>query len=472
MEGAAPITRAWRGLQLELRPLLHLAGPVVLAEIGWMTMGLVDTMMVGRVSARAIGAVALGGTLFFAVAVFGIGLLLGLDYTVSHAFGSGHGDDAKRWLVQGIHLGAVTSIPGIALVWFGVPYLAAVGVRAEVLHEAVPYARVVSLSLLPLLLLTAARRYLQAVGRVRPVMLAVLSANVINVTMNWILIFGHLGFPALGALGAGWATFVSRIYMALFLVGYVVLLVREGRGLSRAMLWPDLGRRRRLVQLGLPAAVQTSLECGVFAAATTLAGRLEPAALAAHQIALNVASFTFMVPLGISAAGAVRVGQALGRRDPAAAARAGWTSVLVGALFMAAAGLTFVAFPRAILHVFTNEPTVLATGVALLLVAAVFQLFDGVQVVATGVLRGTGDTRMPMFSNLLGHWLLGLPIGYTLCFVRGQGVVGLWIGLCVGLVAVAIALLAVWSLRVRVLAVELGEAAPRPSVIHLKQTGT
>ncbi len=200
--------------------------------------------------------------------------------------------------------------------------------------------------------------------------------------------------------------------------------------------------------LGLPAGTQMALECGVFAATTALAGRLEPAALAAHQVALNAASMSFMVPLGISAAGAVRVGQAMGRRDTAAAAQAGWTALLLAAVFMSGAALAFVTFPAAIVRVFTPDATVIAIGVVLLFVAAVFQLFDGLQVVATGVLRGTGDTRTPLLANLVGHWCIGLPVGYALCFVRGWGVVGLWVGLCVGLVAVALTLVWVWATRV------------------------
>ena len=210
-------------------------------------------------------------------------------------------------------------------------------------------------------------------------------------------------------------------------------------------------RIRRLMALGLPAATQMALECGVFATATALAGRLEPVALAAHQIALNAASFTFMVPLGISSAGAVRVGQAMGRRDFAAAERSGWTALFCGAAFMVCAGAGFVLFPAAIIRLFTPDRAIIATGTALLLVAALFQLFDGIQVVATGVLRGSGDTRTPMLSNLVGHWILGLPIGYALCFRWGWGVVGLWVGLCIGLVAVAVVLLWVWTFRVRAL---------------------
>ena len=189
---------------------------------------------------------------------------------------------------------------------------------------------------------------------------------------------------------------------------------------------------RRLIGLGLPAASQVTLEVGVFAAATALAGRLAPASLAAHQIAINIASFTFMVPLGIASAGAVRVGHAVGRRDAAGAARAGWTALLFGALFMAGAAAVFLLIPRVLIGAFTSDVSVLRIGTSLLFVAAVFQLFDGVQGVATGVLRGLGDTRTPMLWNLAAHWFIGLPLGYALCFIAGLGVIGLWWGLSVG----------------------------------------
>ncbi len=449
--------RARHGLRHELRPLLELAGPVVLAELGWMTMGLVDTLMVGRVSATALGAVGVGGTLCFTIAVFGIGLLLGLDYTVSRAVGAGHVQEGHGWLVQGVYVALLAALPGMALVWWGMPWLALIGVRAEVLAPAILYGRAVSWSLFPLFVLTAVRRYLQAFGMVRAVTFAVVSANLINAAGNWVLIFGHLGFRAMGAEGAGWATCLSRVYMALCLLGYLLVYdYRHRTGLRAIALRPDGTRIRRLIALGLPAATQVALECGVFATVTALAGRLEPVALAAHQIALNAASFTFMVPLGISSAGAVRVGHALGRRDLPAAGRAGWTALFLAAAFMTCAGIGFVLFPAAILRLFTPEQAVIATGAVLLLVAALFQLFDGVQVVATGVLRGSGDTRTPMLSNLIGHWMLGLPVGYALCFRRGWGVVGLWVGLCIGLVAVAVVLLWVWAFRVRVLAEEHG----------------
>jgi MATE family multidrug resistance protein len=315
-----------------------------------------------------------------------------------------------------------------------------------------PYANVVILSLPPLLLYATFRRYLQAMGLVKPIMVVLVSANLVNALVNWMLIFGNLGAPALGVVGAGWATFISRSYMA---AGLLVILLhhnyRRRIGLFRTSFRLKLSRMKKLLGLGFPAAGQITLEFGVFAVATALAGKLDPISLAAHQVALTAASITFMVPLGISSAGAVRVGHALGRGQPGAAEIAGWTALLLGAGFMLLAAAGFIFLPEQIISAFTTEPAVIAGGISLLFVAAFFQLFDGVQVVATGILRGTGDTRIPMLSSLVGHWLLGLPVGVLLCFVADRGVVGLWVGLSIGLIFSGIVLVFAWSRRIRVL---------------------
>ncbi len=421
-----------------------------------MTMGIVDTIMVGRLGPEAIGAVGIGSSLFLALAIFGLGLLLGLDTLVSHAYGAQRLDECHRWLVHGVYLSLMLSVPLTGVAGLGILTLHFWGIHPDVLLLARPYLTIVSLSTLPLLLYAAFRRYLQAMGVVTPVMFALITANLVNLASNWILIFGYLGMPALGVDGAGWATCISRIYMAAVLLLAIVMHERKARiGLRETPLRLEMKRIRSILHIGTPAALQLSLELGVFAAATVLAGGLDPRSLAAHQIALNVASFTFMIPLGLSSAAAVRVGQAFGRRDPGGAAAAGWTAILVGVAFMLVTAVAFVALPGALLRVFTDHPTVIGIGVRLLLVAAVFQLFDGFQGVATGVLRGVGNTRSPMLSNFVGHWLIGLPLGYGLCFAWGWGVIGLWIGLSTGLIIVAFLLLRAWLTRSRGLAAEL-----------------
>jgi MATE family multidrug resistance protein len=436
-------------LRQEFRPMFELALPVVLAELGWVTMGIVDTLMVGRLGPEAIGAAGVGSSVFMGFVIFAMGVLLGLDTLVSHAFGAGRIEDCHRWLVHGAVLGAVLSLPLTALLWWVAASLDRWGLDPVVLELTRGYLEVVTWSVLPLLLYAAFRRYLQGMGVVRPVMLALVLANVVNVIVNWILIFGHFGAPALGVRGAAWATVGSRVVMAAVLFAVIVYRERDGRpSLFATSPRIEPAMMRRLLAIGAPAAGQITLEVGAFAAATALAGRLAPAPLAAHQIAINISAFTFMVPLGIASAGAVRVGHAVGRRDPVAAARAGWTALLFGALFMSAAAASFLLLPRALVGAFTTDPSVLDIGASLLTVAAVFQLFDGLQGVATGVLRGLGDTRTPMLWNLAGHWFIGLPAGYAACFVFGFGAVGLWWGLSSGLIICGVVLLAVWSKRI------------------------
>ena len=436
----------------ELRRLAALAGPVVVAEVGWMTMGLVDTVMVGPLGPEAIGAVGLGGALFMALAVFGMGLLLGLDTLVSQAFGAGQLAECRRWLVHGFALAALLTPPMMLAAWGAMGGLDRMRIHPDVLALTRPYLDAVVWSLPPLLCYAACRRYLQGVSVVRPVAFALVTANLLNAAANWALIYGRLGLPALGVRGAAWATVLSRLYMAAVLAA-AVLLERHSAGAPpwRALLRVELRRLVRLAALGFPAAVQITLEVGVFAAATALAGRIDPVSLAAHQIALNVAGLVFMVPLGVASAGAVLVGQALGARDPAGAARAGWTALGAIAVVMAVVAVVFLTVPEVLLTVFTRDAAVVRLGTTLLAVAALFQMFDGLQVVATGVLRGAGDTRVPMAANLAGHWLLGLPVGYALALSAGWGVVGLWIGLSVGLISVGIALTAVWAWRTRAL---------------------
>lgn len=424
--------------------MFHLAVPVVLAEMGWMTMGMVDALMVGRISPEAIGAVGVGTSLFMGVCIFAMGLMLGLDTLVSHAYGAGRLDDCHRWLFHGVVLALVLSMPMIGILYWMSSALDAWGLIPSVLVLTRPYLETLAWSVVPLLLYSAFRRYLQGMGVVRPVMFALVIANVVNVFCNWVLIFGKLGFPELGVTGAAWATVFSRVVMATVLLTTIVYRERNVWN-SRKVEWAWF---KRLLALGLPASGQVTLEVGVFAAATALAGRLPAASLAAHQIALNYAAMTFMVPLGVASAGAVRVGHAVGRGDAAGASRAGWTALLFGVVFMTTAALVFLAMPRALLRAFTNDVGVLEVGVTLLFVAAVFQLFDGVQGVATGALRGLGDTRSPMLWNLAGHWFIGLPLGYWLAFVLGMGVLGLWWGLSIGLMICGVALLIVWSRRI------------------------
>jgi MATE family multidrug resistance protein len=264
----------------------------------------------------------------------------------------------------------------------------------------------------------ALRRYLQALHLARPVMVTLLTANLVNLAGNWVLVLGRLGAPQLGAEGAGWATCLSRIYMAAALT-YV--LWKHDPEILRISWRPDWARMWALIKLGAPAAGQMAVEIGVFATVTVLISRLNAIALAGNQVALTTVSTTFMMPLGISSAAAVRVGFSLGRGDRHAAARAGWTALGLGATVMSAAAIVLLAVPEWIARLFTPDPAVIASAAAILRVAAFFQLFDGLQIVVTGSLRGAGDTHTPMACHLIGYWVIGLPLGAYLCFWRGFG---------------------------------------------------
>jgi MATE family multidrug resistance protein len=437
-------------MRSEFKALVTLALPVVLAEIGWMSMGLVDTLMVGRLGAAAIGATGMGSGVYFAIAIFGMGLMLGVDSLVSRAYGAQRLEECVSWLHHGLVLAVIVSPIVMLLTWIVFLTMGWWGLHPVIRALAEPYLRVIAFGTLPLLAYAALRRYLQGIHVVRPIMIALVSANLVNLLGNWILIYGNWGSPALGVAGSAWATVLARTYMALFLM---VAVWREhrrrGDAMPRVPFTFDPVRLKQLLALGAPAASQVTLEVGVFGLVTALAARLDPVSSAAHQIALNIAAVVFMIPLGLSSAAAVRVGHAVGARDLRRAVDAGWTALGTGGAIMALTGIALFAWPLPMLRAFTDDARVLEIGVGLLGIAAAFQLFDGTQAVATGVLRGLGDTRTPMIMNVIGHWLLGLPAGYVLCFVLGWGVAGLWVGLSLGLIFVAVVLTATWMRRAR-----------------------
>lgn len=431
-------------IRRELPQLIRLAGPVVLAELGWMAMGVTDTMMVGRLGAEAIGAVAIGNIIFNTIGIMSWAVLLGMDTLISQAAGRGDDADCDHSLRQGLWLGALSAPVLLIAMWIAVPTLKLWGVQAGVVQLAVPFTNVLALSVLPLAAYSAFRRYLQSLGIVGPIMFTLLTANLVNWAGNWLLIYGNWGAPALGVTGSAWATGIARVYMMAALV--IIAVWRR-----RVALWepPDWSRIGALFRLGLPAAGHILLEIGIFAVVTAMAGRFPAVVLAAHEVVLNNASMTFMVPMGISSAAAVRVGHAIGRGDRDDARVAGWTAILLSAAFMTLMGIVMVSLPRRILAAYTVDPAVIDAGVPLLFAAAAFQLFDGTQVSSIGALRGLGDTHTPFQANMVGYWVLALPVGMWLCFGAGWGVLGLWWGLILGLVAVAVLLVTRWHLATR-----------------------
>ncbi len=428
-------------------PMVKLAAPVIAAELGWMGMGVVDTLMVGPLGAAPLGGTGIGSTLFIAIGIFGMGILLGLDTMVAQAWGAGDREACDRWLIAGLWLALLATIPLallLVVLWQLLPVL---GFHPDVLPHVTAYFPIVATSLPPLLIYAALRRYLQALSQVAAIAFTLVSANLVNLVVNWVLIYGIGPAPALGVRGAAWATVISRVYMV-GVLGWVVWRLHRG-GPAAHLSWRlPTARVRRLLTLGLPAAAHLTFEVGVFSAVTAIAGQLPPDSLAAHHIALNIASVVFMVPLGVSAAAAVLVGQHVGRGDGRGAQRAGWAAIVVTLGFMATAAVALFTIPAAFIRLFTAETAVIAIGSQLLGVAATFQLFDGLQVTTTGALRGLGETRVPMFISLVGYWVSGLPLGWWLCFRAGYGVIGLWLGLAASLCLVGTALLVLWHRRI------------------------
>ncbi|HUE77064.1 MAG TPA: MATE family efflux transporter [Longimicrobiales bacterium] len=432
----------------EFRSLLRLALPIVAVQVGLMLMGVVDTLMVGRVSAAALAAVALGNLYFFSVAIFGMGVLFALDPIISQAVGARDEQGIARGVQRGLIMALAMALLGLIPLLLVEPVITILRQPADVIPLAAGYVHAATPGLAAFLGFVVLRQTLQAMDHVAPIVVAIVAANVVNALLNWVLVFGHLGAPTLGPIGTGWASTISRWAM---LLGLIVLAAgRLGpylRPAGREVL--RVRPLARMLRLGLPIGAQFEAEMGAFAAVALFMGWLGTEQMAGHQIAINLASLTFMVPLGVGQAASVRVGQAVGRGDPQAARMAVKAALVTAATFMAATAVLFLAAPGALTALYTDEPAVVVIAVALIPVAGVFQVFDGLQVVAAGTLRGIGDTTVPFVANLLAFWLVGIPISLWLGFRTPAGPVGLWWGLVVGLAIVAIFLVARVRIRIR-----------------------
>jgi len=437
-----------RGLREEARRLASLAVPVALAQLAIMSMGFVDLVVVGRVSVDAFAAVALANPWQYGTLLFANGILMGLDPLVSQAHGAREGERAALALQQGLVLALLMS-PWVILAWTQTEeVLRLLGQDPRLAHEAERFLRVQIPSVPFFLTYAALRQYLQGREIVRPVLWVVLLGNVVNALANWVLVFGHWGAPALGLVGSGLATSLTRVAMFAAGVG-LVLGFRLHAG-----AWVPWSRRavegaglRALVAIGLPIAIQMSLEMWAFGGSNFIAGRLGAGAVAAHSLVMNLASITFMVPLGISQGTAVRVGNLIGAGRLEDAQRASWLGIAMGAGFMTLSAVGFVVARGELPRLYSPDPAVIAAAAAILPIAGAFQVFDGTQSVVCGVLRAMGRPLPAAVANLLGYWLLALPLGGWLALGTGAGLPGLWWGLCLGLVVVALSLLLFISRR-------------------------
>ena len=425
-------------LRQETRTLVRLSLPVMGAQIGSMMMGLVDTAMLGRVSVDALAAASIGNTWVYLTLLTCNGLLMGMDPIVSHAHGRGDGRTAGIALQRGLVLAVLLSLV-LTVLWTATgPLLRLLGQEERLAAAAHDYVRVQIPTILFFVAFTALRQQLQGREIMRPAMWATLIANVSNAFLDWVLIFGKLGFPEMGLVGAGIATAINRALMFALLIW----LVRIGGLLEGAWVpWSrDAFDRRGLLHilaLGLPVAIQIALEVMAFSGSTLIAGWIGATAVAAHQVTLNCAAFSFMMPLGISQAAATRGGNLLGRREHGPAQRAAWVALAMGAGVMSLWALVFVVGREQLPRLLTTQPEVIALAATIFPIAAAFQIFDGTQVVGCGVLRGMGRTRPVAWFNLAGYWILGLPLGVWLALRQDFGLAGIWWGLCLGLAVVA-----------------------------------
>jgi MATE family multidrug resistance protein len=425
----------------ELALVAQLATPIILVQVGMMLMGAVDTMMLGRLDALALAAGALGNTVSFGLLVPAMGILFALDPLVSQAYGAGDQEAVKRHFQRGLVLATLLSVPLSAIMLHTAPLLELLGQKEEVVPLAAEYIRGLVPGNVAFLLFIALRQTLTALGRIRQALWAIVVANLVNVLFNWLLIFGHWGLPRLGVLGSAYATALARWVMVgmLFAVSWRILkpyLESLGKELWQA------GPYFAIFGLGVPIALLLSAEMWFFSTVALLIGHLGPIELAAHQIALNLAALSFQVPVGVAAAAAARVGNAIGRRDQNGARRSARVCLVVGACVMSVSAAAFAFLPGLLARLYTPDQAVIAIASILIPVAALFQIFDGLQVVGSGVLRGAADTRIPAMLGLFGYWGIGLPLGWYFAFEEGRGPQGLWWGLTIGLATVALFLLA------------------------------
>ncbi len=421
----------------DMRDMARIALPIVLINIGIQLMGVTDALMVGRLGGAALAAVALGNFYFWNASVFGIGLLFSLDPVISQAVGAQEHESVARGVQRGVLLAVVAATVVSLMLMPGETLLTWLGQPADVVPRTAAYARRRLLGVLPFFLFTVFRQTLQAMGPVRPILIAALVGNIVNIVFNWLLIFGNMGAPQLGVIGSGYATALAMWSMlaTVLVVGWRHLHIALTPMRSDVLSWAPV---RRLIFIGAPIGTQWFFESFAFGLTALFMGWLGTTSLAGHEIALNMASLTYMVPLGFSGAAAAVVGRAIGRGDIAGARRDAMTAILCGIGVMCVSAAVFIAAPEWLARRYTSEDATLRVAVALIPLAGAFQLFDGAQAVTSGVLRGTGDTRIPAMLHMLAFWGVGVPLGATLGFFTSLRERGFWWGLVAGLAAAAI----------------------------------
>src|SRR4051812_1440400 len=444
----------WRD---EIRATASLAWPLILTNVSQSLIQATDVLMLGRVGARTLAAAQLGVNLFVAFLIFGMGLVMAASPMMAKQLGMRRHSvrDVRRTVRQALWAATAITLPCWLILWHTEAILVVMGEDPSLSADAGRFAHTLEWAMLPALYYLVLRSFVAALERPRWSLVVGLAGVACNAMINYGLIFGHFGLPALGLTGAGIGTSCTNLFMFLAMAAVVTLHPRFRRYHLFGRFWrPDWERFRAVWRLGLPIAVTLALEITVFNTAVFLMGLFGAEAVAAHAIALQLAALTFMVPLGLSQAATVRVGLAFGRRDRDGIARAGWTAFVLGVSFMAMMALTMLTFPNQLVALFLNpaDPanrTVIPLAISFLFVAALFQIFDGAQAVGAGMLRGLQDTTLPMAYAAIGYWVIGLSVAVTLAFGLGWKGVGIWTGLATGLAIVAALMIARWLRRER-----------------------
>ncbi len=420
---------------------MKLAYPVIIGQLGFILMGVVDSIMVGELGATSLAAASVANGLFIFIFVIGIGVSFAITPLVAIAVGAKKYDDCGIIFRQALLVDMVLGVMLLVMAYVGADFIQYLNQPEGVVGLATSYGKLLGYSIVPAMLFQTYKQFIEGLSVMRPAMVIVLLANIINAFINWLLIYGNLGFPALGLDGAGWATFTSRLFMAFVLVWYVMQSNRFKQfDVTLHFKSINIKMIKKLLGLGLPSAVQYVFEVGAFFFAVIMVGWLGTKQLAAHQIALNLASISFMAALGVSAAGGIRVANEVGKQNIAEVRRAGFSAIILGGSIMACFGIVFITLRNFLPTLYIDDASVVSIASTLLIIASIFQIADGVQAVGIGVLRGLTDVKWPTLITFIAYWVLGPPSAYLFGFILKFNVQGVWIGLLIGLLSSAIML--------------------------------
>ena len=420
---------------------INLAYPVSIGQFGFILMGVVDSIMVGGLGAASLAAASLANGLFILILIIGIGVSYAVSPLVAIAIGSNKSSECELIFKQSLLINFILSIVLFLLTYYLSVLMRYLNEPAGVADLAISYMRILGFSILPVMLFQTYKQFIEGLSFTRPAMFITILANIINWFMNWTLIYGKFGFPRLGLNGSGWATFSSRLFMGIVIFLFAINSNKfSNYDVSLKFRKIELRIIKKILNIGLPSAFQYMFEVGAFTFAIVMVGWLGAKQLAAHQIAINLATISYMIILGISSAGAIRVGNALGKQDVMEVRRAGFSAIGLGAGLMGCFGIVFIFLRNIMPMIYINDPEVISIASNLLIIAGIFQISDGTQAVSIGVLRGLTDVKIPTIITFVAYWVIALPIGYYLGFTLHMKVVGVWIGLLLGLITAALLL--------------------------------